>query len=143
MTKLGLLFIGSILAGCTTSGGTVPSNMHVEVLQTSKIVLRGTADASLERASCQGTVPTSPKHMLELKEEMLAKVTVRPAAEGHLASAVLHVVHVESSRSWCATMGDNSYASIPGSFPAGTYAISVAELKANGAQKYEVVVEKL
>jgi hypothetical protein len=143
MTKLGLLFIGSVLAGCTAnSGSTVPSNVNVEVLQTSKIVLRGTADASLERASCQGTVPTSPKHMLELKEEMLGKVTLRAAAEGRLASAVLHVVHVESSRSWCATMGE-SYASIPSSFPAGTYAISVADLKTNGAQKYEVVVEKL
>jgi hypothetical protein len=143
MTKLGLIFLGSILAGCgTSSSSAVPSNVNVEVLQTSKLVLRGTSDASLERATCQGTVPSTPKHLLELKEEMLGKIALRPAPEGHLTSAVLHVVHVESSRSWCATTVD-AQGSIPGSFPAGTYAISVSELKANGPQKYEVVVEKL
>jgi hypothetical protein len=148
MSNRGTLFIAAIAtalsaAACGGAASQSASNAPVEILQTQKLVLRGTADASLTSATCQPAAPSSPKHLLELRESTTGTMRIRPAMGDTQLVAVLHVTHVDSNRTWCVTSGGASNGTIEGNFPGGTYAISVAEPRAEVAHRYEVVVEQL
>jgi hypothetical protein len=126
--------------GCSSARGAVPPGAHVEVLQTERIVLRGTAAANAASASCADPSGRAEPQYLELKEDAAANVILRPIA----GVAVLHVRELASSRTWCAmSPGDGAGAAIPGEFPAGVYAISVQGSRSTGPLPYTVAFEKL
>jgi hypothetical protein len=131
------------VTGCA-SGTPVPADARVETMQTDKMVLRGTAEASDKSPSCKmDALPA--KHFVKLQAKTLAHLMLRPAlGQPKLELAVLHVTHLESNRTWCVqSTADGSPASIPGEFPYGTYAIGVSEGKTTQPHRYEVVFEKL
>lgn len=135
----------SALAGCASTPHTdVPPNARVDILQTDRMILRGTADASNDSPSCKSAALPA-KHLVELKDDLSGHMILRPAAgEAPLKLAVFHVTHLDTNRTWCVQVGeDGTTATIPGGFPMGVYGISVTEGHAATPHKYEVVVEKI
>jgi len=133
------------LGGCASGSHTeVPANARVDIMQTDKMVLHGTADASLASPNCK-TDALPAKHLVELKDDLAGHIILRPAgAEPAPRLAVLHVTQLDTNRTWCVqTSSDGTTATIPGEFPMGVYAISVTEARSATPHKYEVVVEKL
>jgi hypothetical protein len=133
------------VVGCASSARPdLPPNAKVELMQTDRMVLRGTAEPSKDGAGCKSAALPA-KHLVDLKDELNGHMILRPAAgEAPLKLAVFHVTHLESNRTWCVQVGDDgATATIPGDFPNGTYAISVTEAPTGAPQRYEVVVERL
>ena len=132
------------VTGC--AGGTpIPADARVETMQTDKMVIRGTAEATAESPSCKMS-PLPAKHFVKLEAPKTnGHVLLRPAlGQPKLELAVLHLTHMESNRTWCVqSTADGSAASIPAEFPYGTYAISVSEARTTQPHRYEVVFEKL
>lgn len=135
----------SSLVGCaSTPRSELPPNAKVDIMQTDRMVLRGTADASKDGPSCKSAALPA-KHVVELKDDMAGHMILRPAAgQAPLKLAVFHVTHLDTNKSWCVQIGDDgSTATIPGQFPMGLYGISVTEGQTAAPHRYEVVVEKL
>jgi hypothetical protein len=133
-------FSASAALGCAGERASVPPGAHVELLQTQKLVLHGTAAANPSSASCADRPDHAAPQYLELKEDVAANVVLRPIG----AVAVLHVQDLASSRTWCVmTRGDGTGATLPGEFPAGVYAISVQGSHSTEALPYVVSFERL
>jgi hypothetical protein len=133
------------LAGCASSPHTdVPPNARVDILQTDRMVLRGTAEGSKDSPSCKSAALPA-KHLVELKDDLAGHMILRPApGQPALKLAVFHVTHLDTNRTWCVQVGeDGATATIPGTFPTGVYGISVTEAQTPAPHRYEVVVEKL
>src|SRR6516225_7367581 len=88
------------VAGCVSSGATIPPGAHVETLQTRSLVLRGTAPAHPGSASCASPA-AAPEHahLLELKDDTTGDIVLRPTG----GAAVMHVALLGSSKTWCVT----------------------------------------
>jgi hypothetical protein len=133
------------ITGCASSAHTeLPPNAKVDLMQTDRMVLRGTAEPSKDGAGCKSAALPA-KHLVDLKDDLPGHMILRPApGEAPLKLAVFHVTQLDTNRSWCVQVGeDGATAIIPGEFPQGVYAISVTEAPTAAPQKYEVVVERL
>ncbi|HEY8089659.1 MAG TPA: hypothetical protein VIF09_17485 [Polyangiaceae bacterium] len=125
---------------CSTTRGAVPPGAHVEILQTAKLVLHGTAAAHPESANCASGAAAATPQYLQLNEDMTGNIGLRPIG----GVAVLHVQELASNRTWCVmTHGDGAGAGIPGDFPSGVYAITVEGSHSDAATPYAVVVERM
>jgi hypothetical protein len=132
------------ITGCAGQHIEVPADAHVHLMQTDRIVLRSTSDASMASPSCQ-TAALPAQIFVEMKDEVAGHFLLRP----HLTDvgpklAVLHVTQLDTGRTWCVeSSADGITTAISGDFAQGTYAISVQEPHSMSAHGYEVVVEKL
>ena len=150
MLKVGLariLSLSALVASCATaslacssSHPALPPGTHVEILQTQRLVLHGTAAAHPESATCASSAATGEAQYLQLNEDMTGSIGLRPTG----GVAVLHVQELASNRTWCVmTHGDGTGAAIPGDFPGGTYAITVEGSHSGEPTAYSVVVERM
>jgi hypothetical protein len=150
MLKIGLVRLLSVSAlaalsataslACSTSRPAIPPGAHVEILQTQKLVLHGTAAAHPESATCASSASTAAPQYLQLDEDITGAIGLRPMG----GVAVLHVQELASNRTWCVmTHGDGTGASIPGDFPGGVYAITVEGSHSDAPTAYSVVVERM
>jgi hypothetical protein len=134
----------AFLAGCAGSKLSVPENAKVDIFQTEKMILRGTADASQDSPSCKSN-NAQAKHYVEVPDGFAGHFLLRPQGTDPAPKmAVLHVTQLETGRTWCVESNvDGIRAAIPGDFQMGTYAVSVTEPRSAQPHKYELVVEKL
>lgn len=150
MLKLGLArlvslsalvaFSGAASLACSTSHPALPPGSHVEILQTQKLVLHGTAAPHPESATCASSAAAGAPQYLQLNEDITGSIGLRPTG----GVAVLHVQELASNRTWCVmTHGDGAGAAIPGDFPGGTYAITVEGSHSEAPTAYSVVVERM
>jgi hypothetical protein len=139
VTSLAAIASVSALA-CAPAKSTLPERAHLEILQTQKLVLHGTAAAHPESATCASGEAGSEPLYLRLNEDMTGNFVLRPGS----GVAVLHLQELATNRTWCVmTHGDGTGASIPGEFPGGVYSITVEGSHASGPTPYSVVVERL
>ncbi|HEY1691982.1 MAG TPA: hypothetical protein VGG39_07460 [Polyangiaceae bacterium] len=125
---------------CAPAKSTVPPGARVEILQTQRLVLHGTAAAHPESATCASSHDGSTPQYLQLNEDMTGNIALRPVG----GVAVLHLQELATNRTWCVmTHDDGTGAAIPGDFPGGVYAITVEGSHAVAETPYAVVVEKL
>jgi hypothetical protein len=118
----------------------LPPDARVELLQTQTLVLHGTAAAHPASASCASSAPGSTTQFLQLKEDTMGNIVLRPTG----GVSVLHVQELATNRTWCVmTAGDGSGATIPGEFPGGVYSITVEGSHSDGPTPYAVVFERL
>ena len=147
-----LLVVGSALtaAGCTPAAETpVPSGVHVETLQTLRLVVHGTASAR-PTPSCDSASASTPVYV-RITDEISGDISLRPTR----GAAVLHVQELSTNKTWCAmTRDDGTGAVIQDLFPGGVFAISVeatgaaattaaSHASAAAPTPVEVVVERL
>ena len=125
---------------CSPARSAVPAGAHVEILQTQKLVLHGTAAPHPASASCASGAPTSTSRFLQLNEETTGNLMLRPIGR----EAVLHLQELATNRTWCVmTRPDGTGAVIPGTFPGGVYSIAVEGSRSEAAAPYEVVFERM
>jgi hypothetical protein len=128
------------LLACSPARSALPPNAHLEILQTEKLVLRGTAAPHPESASCASSARDATTRYLQLNEDTTANIVLRPTG----AVALLHVEELATNRTWCVmTRGDGTGATIPGEFPSGIYAITVEGSHSDAPTPYSVAIEKL
>jgi hypothetical protein len=128
------------LLACSPSRSPLPPDARVEILQTDKLVLHGTAAPHPESASCASNARDTSTVFLQLNEETTGNFVLRPTA----GVAVLHVEELDTNRTWCVmTHGDGTGGTIPGEFPSGTYAITVQGSRSAAATPYSVVIERM
>jgi hypothetical protein len=131
---------GPGLLACSPSRSPVPPDAHVEILQTDKLVLHGTAAPHPGSASCASSSRDGTTRYLQLNEETTGNFVLRPIA----GVAVLHVEELATNRTWCVmTHGDGTGGTIPGEFPGGIYAITVEGSQSAAPTPYSVVVERM
>lgn len=131
-----------ILAGvaCSPVRSALPPDAHVEILQTEKLVLHGTAAPHPESATCASRMAGSAPQYLQLNDDTRASFFLRPVP----GVAVMHVEQLATNQTWCVmTRGDGSGASLPGEFSDGIYAITVEGSHSEAAMPYAVLVERL
>ncbi len=138
------LVAAAAITGCAGQHIDVPADAHVHLMQTDKIVLRGSSDASKDSPSCQ-TAALPAQIFVEMKDEVAGHFLLRAhAMDAGPKLAVLHVTQLDTGRTWCVeSSADGITTAISGDFTQGTYAISVQEPRSMTAHGYEVVVEKL
>jgi hypothetical protein len=146
-TATALSLVAAAAAAVTACSGQridVPADAHVHLMQTDKIVLRSTSDASMDSPSCK-TAALPAQIFVEMKDEVAGHFLLRPhATDAGPKLAVLHVTQLDTGRTWCVeSTADGVTTAISGDFTQGTYAISVQEPHSMSAHGYEVVVEKL
>jgi hypothetical protein len=125
---------------CTPARSALPPGAHVEILQTQKLVLHGTAAAHPESATCASSGPAASPQFLQLNEDITGNIGLRPTG----GTAVLHLQELATNRTWCVmTHADGTGASIPGDFPGGLYAVTVEGSRSDTPTPYSVVVERL
>jgi len=145
VTRLGLVTCSAIaatlgLAGCAPARGALPPNASLEILQTDKLVLHGTAPAHAAGASCASSPRDSTTRYLQLDEDTTASFVLRPTG----GVALLHVEELANDKTWCVmARADGTGATIPGEFPAGVYAITVEGSHSSAPTPYAVVVERM
>jgi hypothetical protein len=115
----------------------LPANAKVEQLQTGALTLRGTEDTTPQQG-CNPVTPETAKHFLDVPTDTTGNIELR-VADSHGAST-LHVTRLDDGKTWCVTTKDDGTASIPGTFAAGVYAITVSGYRAD---PYEVHVEQM
>jgi hypothetical protein len=136
--RLLTLVSAAAAVGCAPAEIPVPSGVHVETLESLRLVVHGTA-AARPSASCD-SAPASPPVYVRLNDEISGDITLRPTR----GVAVLRVQELATSKTWCAmTRDDGTGAVIQGEFPGGVFAISVEGARSSGAAPFEVVVERL
>jgi hypothetical protein len=125
---------------CSPAKSTLPAGARVEILQTQRLVLHGTASAHPESATCASSHDASTPQYLQLNEDITGNIALRPVG----GVAVLHLQELATNRTWCVmTHDDGTGATIPGDFPGGVYAVRVEGSHAATPTPYAVVVEKL
>jgi hypothetical protein len=128
------------LLACSSSRSALPPDAHVEILQTDKLVLHGTAAPHPQSASCASSTRDASTRFLQLNEDTTGNFVLRPTA----GIAVLHVEELATNRTWCVmTHGDGTGGTIPGEFPGGIYAITVEGSHSDAPTPYSVVVERM
>lgn len=126
--------------GCAPAKTGLPEDAHVEILQTQRLVLHGTAAAHPESANCTSSAGAAEPRYLRLNEDITGNFALRPVA----GVAVLHLQELATNRTWCVmTHDDGTGATIPGDFPGGVYSITVEGSHSTAPTPYAVVVEKL
>ena len=136
-----LALLATFAGACAPARSALPADARVEILQTERLVLHGTASASPAGASCTsaGAAGSRPVY-LQLNEQTNGNILLRPTA----GVAVLHVEELATNRTWCVmTHADGTGAAIPADFPGGVFAISVEASRAAGSLPFEVVFERL
>jgi hypothetical protein len=133
MLALGLL-------ACSPARSALPPNARLEILQTEKLVLHGTAAAHPESASCASSTRDATTRFLQLNEDTTANIVLRPTG----GLALLHVEELATNRTWCVmTAADGTGGTIPGEFSSGIYAITVEGSHSDAPMPYSVMIEKL
>lgn len=150
MCKLGVTLLASVtcaatamtlgLSGCAPARGALPPDARLDILQTDKLVLRGTAPPHTAGASCASSPRDATTRYLQLDEDTTANFVLRPTG----GIAVLHVEALANDKTWCVmARAAGTGATIPGEFPAGIYAITVEGSHSSAPTPYAVVVERL
>lgn len=145
LTTAAFTFVAAAAAtACSGTRVEVPAEAHVHLMQTDKIVLHSTSDASMDSPSCQ-TAALPAQIFVEMKDDVAGHFLLRAhAMDPGPKLAVLHVTQLDTGRTWCVeSTADGLTTAISGQFAQGTYAISVQEPHSMSAHGYEVVVEKL
>ena len=125
---------------CSPARTALPPDARVEILQTQKLVLHGTAAAHPSSATCASSAPGPTTQFLRLNEDTMGNLVLRPTG----GVSVLHLQELATNKTWCVmTAGDGSGATIPGEFPGGIYAITVEGSHSDGPTPYSVVFERL
>ena len=128
------------LVACSPARSAVPPDARVEILQTDKLVLHGTAAPHPESATCATSPKDSTTRFLQLNDDTTANIVLRPTG----GVALLHVEQLATSRTWCVmTHDDGTGGTIPGEFPSGLYAITVEGSHSDAPTPYAVVIEKM
>jgi hypothetical protein len=123
---------------CAPSQGVIPEGAHVEMVQTQRVVLHGTAQNSAGTLSCSSPKKAGSPSYFELKDDATANIALRPMA----GVAMLHVTNLATQKTWCAmSRPDGTGATIPGEFASGVYAVDVQS--SGGAVAYSVLLERL
>lgn len=138
----GMVLAFAIVApGCGSSQTdarlTYVGNARVVVVYDEDILLTGITDGRPEAPTC---APAQPNHVVELPEPGKAKVTLR-ATDGAqpLINGTLHITHLGTKQTWCATMIDDAVTlAPPGQLPKGLYAVSVSDAYAQ-QHRYEIL----
>lgn len=105
------------------------------------VLLTGTTDG-VERSP--GCAPeTAPRHVVQLNEPSIARVTLRATnGAARLQGATLQVTSLASKQTWCLTMkSDVAALTLPGPVPSGLYGVSVSEPGTDG-HRYEILWEQ-
>jgi hypothetical protein len=125
---------------CSPSRSPLPPGARLEILQTEKLVLHGTAAPHPQSASCASRTRDASTRFLQLNEDTTGNFVLRPTA----GVAVLHVEELATNRTWCVmTQGDGNGGTIPGEFASGIYAITVECSHSDTPTPYSVVVERM
>jgi hypothetical protein len=128
------------LLACSPAASALPPNARLEILQTEKLVLHGTAAAHPQSASCASSTRDASTRFLQLNEDTTANIVLRPTG----GVALLHVEELATNRTWCVmSPGDGNAATIPGEFSSGIYAITVEGSHSDAPTPYSVMIEKL
>ena len=131
-------------SGCASTGkSAVPDGAHVQLFRGERTVLRGTADRAAASPSCDPVAAAQAKHLVELGDDTLMTIALRPEAEGsRMPGAILHMTHLGSQRTWCiATDAEGLTAELGGELPGGVYALEVTE--PSNLAAYEIVLRRL
>lgn len=125
---------------CSPARNALPPGAHVEILQTQRLVLHGTAGPHPESATCASSTTGPATRFLQLNEDTTANIVLRPTG----GAALLHVQELAHNQAWCVmTRGDGAGAILPGEFPSGVYAITVESSHSAVPTPFSVVIEKL
>jgi hypothetical protein len=139
MHQASFLAVACFLA-CSPSRSPLPPGARLEILQTEKLVLHGTAAPHPQSASCPSSARDASTRFLQLNEDTTGNFVLRPIG----GVAVLHVEELATNRTWCVmTHGDGTGGTIPGEFSSGIYAITVEGSHSETPTPYSVVVEKM
>jgi hypothetical protein len=124
---------------CSPAKSAVPAGAHLEIMQTQRLVLHGTAAAHPESATCASGSAASTPQYLQLNEDITGNFALRPVG----GVAILHL-QLATNRTWCVmTHDDGTGATIPGEFPGGVYSVTVEGSHSIAPTPYSVIVEKL
>lgn len=134
------------LTGCastpkTTQPAAAVGGSRVVVLYDEDIMLTGTTDPRDAAGTCG---PAAARHVVKLNESTKSRLTLR-ATQGAapLTGAILRVTHLDSKRTWCASLAGSTALIAPGEpMPSGMYAVQVST--PNGEERrYEILWEQL